>query len=181
MAQATAEGVRLTVDSAAWKAGRVHDALSPVLVELENHGTRPLRISHSQFTLGGPGGFRLQALPPHQVALQNGIAVADPWYGFWPTPWEVRFYRPGLPIWEGPLAYDAAQYRRSGASPALVPDEHVLRHALPEGVLDPHGRVSGYLYFADQPRGTAVTFVATLVDAQTNAVLGDLEIPFTVH
>jgi hypothetical protein len=184
VAEVTAEGVRLRIDSSAWRAGRVRDALSPVLIRLQNGSGRPLRVAYSQFTLSTADGFRIQALPPFQVAVQNASSAVVPdyaWSGFWLAPWQARFYQPGLPIWPGPLAYDPAYYSGwVGAWPPALPDQDVLRRALPEGVVDAGGKVSGFLYFPDQPRGRALTFSASLVDARTNEVFGTIEIPFTV-
>jgi hypothetical protein len=169
VAAETVEGVRLRVDSSAWREGYVRDALSPLQVSIDNGSDRPLRIAYTQFTLSVGKGFRLQALPPFQVAIQNATATAVPycpWVGFWT--WDGRFYDPGYCAGWG------------SAWPAALPDQTVLRHALPEGIVDPGGRVSGFLYFPDQPEGEAVTFVASLVDATTSQVFGTIEIPFRV-
>lgn len=56
----------------------------------------------------------------------------------------------------------------------------MLRRALPEGILDPGGRLEGFLYFPDQPRGTALDLLASLTDASSGQVFGTIAIPFTV-
>jgi hypothetical protein len=184
IAEQTVEGVRLRVDSSAWREGPVRDVLSPVQVEFENGSDHALRVAYSQLTLSDGRGFRLQALPPFQVALENATAAVVPdvaWSRFWLSPWDARFYHPGLPVWSGAWAYDPAYYASGrGGWPAALPDQDVLRRALPEGVLEPGGAVSGFLYFPDQPAGKALTFTATLVDANTNEVFGAIEIPFVV-
>ncbi|WP_242342087.1 hypothetical protein [Anaeromyxobacter terrae] len=182
-AEETVEGVHVIVDSDAWRAGMVRDVLSPVRVTIENGSPRPLRIAYGEFTLGGANGFRLAALPPYQVAARNPMVV-DPGFGgvgFWYAPWAGRYYR-RAPLWlHGEFPLDAAYYDRFyGGWPAALPDEEVLRQALPEGVLDPGGHISGFLYFPDQPRGTALTFFAALVDAATGQSFGTVAIPFTV-
>ncbi len=183
-AEETVEGVHVVVDSDAWRGGSVSDVLSPVRVTIENGSNRPLRIAYDVFTLGGPNGFRLAALPPFRVAAQNAVAVAPAFgfgLGFGYAPW-VGPYFPGAPLWtHGAFAFDAAYYNRFyGGWPAALPDQDVLRNALPEGVLDPGGNVSGFLYFADQPKGTALTFLAALVDADSGQTFGTVAIPFTV-
>ncbi len=184
VAEATADGVRVQVDGDAWKASHVRDVLSPVLVRLENDSQHPLRVAYSEFTLSGGGRFRLQALPPYQVAAANATAVAPAyaWSGFWLAPWDAPYYRPGLPVWGGGLVYDPGYYAGwDGAWPAPLPDRDVVSRALPEGVIDPGGNVSGFLYFPELRKGSAAEFVATLVDAQTNQSFGSIRIPFSVR
>lgn len=181
VAEETVSGVHLQVDSAAWTGGRVSDVLSPVKVTLRNDSEHPLRIAYGAFTLGRPNGFRLQALPPFQVAAQSAAAVAPAyaWTGFSIAPWHARWYGGRFPVWSG-LAFDAPYGPAYGGWPAALPDQDVLRHALPEGVLDPGGKLEGFLYFPDQPRGTALELLAALTDAATGQVFGTIAIPFTV-
>ncbi len=184
VAEHTAQGVHLRVDSGAWRAGSVRDALVPVQVRIENGSGRALRVTHSQFTLNGGAGFRIQALQPLQVAVQNASSAIVPGYeysGFWLAQWQARFYHPGYPIWSGAMGFDSAYYAAwHGAWPASLPDLDVLQRALPEGIADPGGTVSGFLYFPDQPRGKALLFTASLIDAGTNESFGSINIPFIV-
>ncbi len=182
-AEETVEGVRVQVDSDSWRWGRLNEVLVPVLVTIANGASRPVRIGYQQFTNAGPSGFALAALPPYRVAVQNPEPVVPFWAGtgFLYAPWAARFYL-YAPVWTGPFPYDPWYYDQSYAGwPAALPDFEVLRRALPEGVLQPGGTVSGFLYFPDQPKGAAVTFRATLVDANTGQVLGTAAIPFLVR
>jgi hypothetical protein len=181
-AEETVAGVRVIVDSDAWRSGRVRDVLSPVRVTIENRGTRRLRIAYNEFTLGGPSGFRLAALPPYHVAVTNASVVQPAFVGtgFFLTPSAGRFYR-WPSVWSGPFPLDAPYFDRFyPAWPATLPDEEVLRNALPEGVLEPGGSVSGFLYFTNQPRGTQLTFYGALVDADQGQSIGTIAIPFLV-
>ena len=178
VAEETVEGVRVQVDSAAWRSGQLYDVLSPVRVTIENRSGRPLRIAYGQFTLGGPSGFRLAALPPYQAAAADAAAGSvgvPPGFvgsGFFVAPGAVRYYRGVLP-WNGSFPYDPVYYNRwYGAWPSSLPNEELLRQGLPEGVLQPGGHVSGFLYFKDQPKGTALRFYASLVDAETGQSFG---------
>lgn len=182
VAQERVAGVDVQVDSSAWKWGDVEDVLAPVRVTIHDGTARPLRLTYQEFTLGGPSGFRLAALPPYQVAAQSPTPVDPLWEGdgFLYAPWAVRFYRGGAP-WGGPFPYDPDYYDALwGSWPAQLPNQDVLRRALPEGVLQPGGTVSGFLYFQDQPKGTALTFLGTLVDANSGRILGTVAIPFVV-
>lgn len=186
VAEETVEGVRVQVDSAAWTSAPVSDVLSPVRVTIENGSERPLRISYGQFTLGAPNGFRLAALPPYQVfaadiGARSGTVppgfVGD---NFFLAPWAAGYYR-GVAPWYGPFPYDPVYYNRwYGAWPTNLPNEEVLRHALPEGVLQPRGKASGFLYFKDQPKGTELTMYFSLVDGDRGQAFGTIDLPFTV-
>lgn len=58
----------------------------------------------------------------------------------------------------------------------------MISKAIPEGVLEGGGRISGFLYFAQiEPVSTPVTFVVQLVDANTGEQFGTLEIPLRVE
>lgn len=176
-------GVKLQVDSTAWRGGHLDDVLSPVRVRLENGSGRPLRVTYGAFTLGRPDGFRAAALPPLQVAAQNPVAVPQPAFaagGFLVAPWHARYY-PSLGVWSGPMAFDAPYYDRWYGSWPSAPDAEVLRQALPEGVLQPGGHAQGFLYFREVPRGTAVEFLAAFVDAGTGQTFGTIAIPFLVR
>lgn len=185
-AEETVEGVHVVVESDAWRSSPVREVLSPVRVTLENGSPHALRVSYGQFTLGGPSGFRLAALPPYQVVAQDvaasGAAVPPGFVGqnFLVAPWAARYYR-GVAPWYGPFPYDPVYYNRwYGAWPTNLPNDEVIRHALPEGVLQPGGKVTGFLYFKDQPAGTALSFYAALVDANSGESFGTVAIPFTV-
>jgi hypothetical protein len=182
VAEETVDGVRVVVDSTAWRSGTVHDVLVPVKVTIDDNGKHRLRIAYSEFTLGGASGFRLAALPPYQVAANNASVVQPGFFGrrYFLTPWASRFYDwPG--VWQGPFPLDVAYYNQYYAAwPASLPDRDVLRQALPEGVLEPGGEASGFLYFADQPKGTQLTFLMSLIDADLGQSIGTVAIPFVV-
>jgi len=158
----------------------VYDVLAPVRVTLDNKGTHRVRIAYGDFTLGGPSGFRLAALPPHQVAADNASAVQPGAFGrrYVLVPWASRFYDGER---QGAYPVETGYYGRYYvASPATLPDQDVLRRALPEGVLEPGGEASGFLYFADQPKGTPLTFLVSLVDADLGQSIGTVSIPLVV-
>ena len=187
-AEEAVEGVRVQVDPEAWRSRSVRDVLSPARVHIENGSSRALRVSYGQFTLGGPSGFRLAALPPYQVVLADAAgsgATVPPGYvgigqGFVVQPGSARYYRGVLP-WYGQFPYDPVYYNRwYGAWPTNLPNDEILRHALPEAVLQPGGKLDGFLYFKDQPPGTALTFYMALVDGSSGEVFGTVAIPFTV-
>jgi hypothetical protein len=186
VAEEAVEGVHVQVDSGAWTSSPVREILSPVRVTIEDGSARALRISYGQFTLGGPSGFRLAALPPYQVVANDVAATAatvPPGFvgqNFFLAPGAAHVYR-GVAPWYGPFPYDPVYYNRwYGAWPTNLPNDEVLRHALPEGVLQPGGKLSGFLYFPEQAPGTGLSFYFSHVDANTGSAFGTIAIPFTV-
>jgi hypothetical protein len=58
----------------------------------------------------------------------------------------------------------------------------MIAEVLPEGVLEPGGRVEGFLYFERvDPQAPRVRFRADLTSADTGEVFGEVSIPFTVN
>jgi hypothetical protein len=63
-----------------------------------------------------------------------------------------------------------------------LPTEDMLEMAIPEGVLEPQGRISGFLYFPRvNPDAERVVFQAALVSARTGEEFGAVEVPFVVE
>ena len=59
---------------------------------------------------------------------------------------------------------------------------HVLRAALPEGVLDDGGVVTGYLFFESPlDKESRVTFEATFGGGDGQTTVASIEIPFKVE
>ncbi|MBE2253878.1 MAG: hypothetical protein IAE78_30390 [Myxococcus sp.] len=182
------------------------DVLTPVHVAFENRSARPLRVSYRDCTLVGRSGFRYAALPPfptpppvgavertgevvladyhpatpvpkgvkprpvHPRAPPSRFFIAPPYVGWypgivvWPHPWHWHVhYAPLYATWQVPL-----------------PTHDMLERALPEGVLQPGGRVSGFLYFQRVERESAVTLEVQLVDAESAQPMGVAQLPFLV-
>jgi hypothetical protein len=57
----------------------------------------------------------------------------------------------------------------------------MLQRALPEGVVEPGGRVGGFLYFQRLEGPGPFTFSVDLVDAKTGERLGVITIPFVAE
>ena len=98
--------------------------------------------------------------PPTPRPARSACHPGSSGSGFFVAPGAARFYRGVLP-WHGAFPYDPVYYNRwYGAWPSSLPNEELLRQGLPEGVLQPGGRVAGFLYFKDQPKGTELSFYA---------------------
>jgi hypothetical protein len=58
----------------------------------------------------------------------------------------------------------------------------MLAKGIPEGVLEPEGRISGFLYFEKLPDNLdRITFEADLINARTGVTLGTVRIPFVIE
>ncbi len=180
---AIAEDARVRVAAAAeaWR-GHPYDlggAVTPMLVVVENNSTRRLRVRYDAFSLVGADGRRFAAIPPFAVtgtvAVPVDAAFAPP-----------AFYSPGWALYGGPFARDPLYGWRwpfFASYPAYVwvrlPTNDMIQRALPEGVVEPGGKISGFLYFEEVARSTReVTFTAVLVDAASDATFGTVRIPF---
>jgi|SRR5581483_6987179 len=230
---AEANGVRITINGDAWQADPVDlgDALTPVLVTIENNSRVPLRVSYQDFSLVGATGFRYAALPPFQVQgqlpvgqreLKPGIVLAAaearpapspvgapppprPEPAPAPLPREPRvrppvvnaphfhhehFYvaprfgplYPGIEAWPYFYPYDQGYYDRFyDMWPETLPTQDMVNQAMPEGVIESQGRISGFVFFQKvAPREQHVRFEMKLVDAHGQREFGDLAIPLAV-
>lgn len=182
------------------------DVLTPVHVAFENRSARPLRVTYRDCTLVGSSGFRYAALPPLPTATPMGaverrgeVVLADyhpatpvhpgppprpvhphaPPSHFYIAPPYVAWY-PGIVVWPHAWYWDVHYPALYASWPAPLPSHDMLEHAVPEGVLQPGGKVSGFLYFQRVERESAVTLEVQLVDAETAQPMGVAQLPFLV-
>jgi hypothetical protein len=181
-------GVRLALIMDAWYGDppNLADAIVPVHVTIENQSPRSLRIRYSELTFVGPI-FDYAPLPPYRLAGRTmTVKSPDPMLvprfsssGFRVAPQNYPNY-PGREVWSGawkdwPLFYELQYPKWTGALPTV----DMIELALPEGVLEPGGRVSGFLYFETLHREAEdPVFEFDLVDARSFLTFGVIRIPF---
>jgi hypothetical protein len=195
------DGVSVTVETNAWQGSRaVTNAVEPIRVTISNQGSSPIRLRYGDFALIDRNGRRYAALPPYRVegtlldpVLADGYAViVMPRFrfrGFYVAPYYSRVY-PGIPVYPrryylyDPFYYD---YYYADMTSAIRPTMEMLSLALPEGIIDSGGSVTGFLYFQRvRPSTETVTLRGTLVSLGTSdsspggAVFGEISIPYTV-
>lgn len=193
---AEAAGVRIVAVAEAWR-GYPEDlgsVVTPILVVVENGSARRLGIRYDRFALESPDGRRLVAVPPFAVSGSVSVRVMAPYYppvvGFGVAPYLSPYY-PGWVVYSGDFPHRRAHdhWRRDWpffmAHPTYawvrLPTTDMIQRALPEGVVEPGGKITGFLYFDELPGSTrAVTFTATLVDAAGETPFGTVRIPFVV-
>jgi hypothetical protein len=177
--QATAEGVTVTVSADAWSGEPAElTEVVPLLVSIENGSRVPIRLRYAEFTLAD-NGERAPALPPFEIKGTEteplGTSAFDgpypyPLRGFSVAPHFSRFY-PRLRPFGGRFAYERLR----------LPTGDMIQKALPEGVIEPGGKVTGFLYFeAIDPRNDMATFTTDLVNASTGDNVGAIRIPLEI-
>lgn len=189
-------GVRMVVQAAAWEARpeSLERELTPLKVTIENHGNQPVRVRYEDFAIETGQGIRYMPLPPLQIrgtaTERADVPVRVPAYvitprftyrGFYVAPWYAPYYtrlRPWAHPWPfSPIYYDTYYPRWT----VKLPTPDMLELAIPEGVIEPGGTVSGFLYFPEIEGDLGrVTFRAELMEGRNGNRLGALELPFEV-
>jgi hypothetical protein len=186
-ATTTAAGVRVEARAGAWQwePRDLQGRLEPLLVHIENTSTTPILLRYNRISLAGSTGQRYAAMPPYDVngTLTAAYTVRNPYYpftGFTVAPY-LRSYYPLMTPFDGPFAYDPLYYDPylTAYRRIQLPTADMVQRALPEGVLEPGGKVSGFVYFEhvdeDIPR---FDFKFEIVDADSNRPVGTASIPF---
>ncbi len=192
-AVAADSGVQVAASTGAWEARPfdLETELTPVLVEILNQSSRPLRIGYEAFWFSSQRGRivrRLTALQHSGADRPAGLRAGNLTTlirGFGGAPY-LRGYYPMLGIYSGPFAFSDGYYGTylpvwSGYRRIELPTEDMLERALPEGVVEPGGRVGGFLYFQRIKGAGPFTFNADLVDARSGERFGGIVIPFVAE
>jgi hypothetical protein len=177
-AVAESAGVRLVL-TGVWKGnpGDLWQVVTPVRVTIENHSGVPLRIHYKQFELTGPSGVTVHAIPPFRIQRPGVVTPYYPYTDFYIPPVFSPWY-PSFPLWNVPFDYDPFYFDNYYVWQQPLPSQDMLSKALPVGVLDNGGHMTGYLYFQKVAKEVPeVTFTANLVDAKTNKDIGKISIP----
>jgi hypothetical protein len=183
---AEVHGVTVIARSDAWSGFPPDlDRVTPILVTIENNSSVPLRLRYNEFRLEAQEtGETFAAIPPFDIRGTEVEPITALGYsGFWVAPYYAPFY-PGLRPYYGAFPFD--HYYYDTYYPTWVdiqlPTGDMIQKALPEGVLDPGGRVTGYLYFHNVKRtAKVVVFTDELVNASTGDAFGTIRIPFEVE
>jgi len=177
-AAGVAGDVDIVAGAGAWRGwpSDLSRFVTPIHVSLVNRGAAPVRVSHDDFALVA-NGRRLSAVLPYEV---RGVVYEPP-----PATLPSAGFSPGTA--DPPSAGDWAlrgSAMAAEADPARVgeqfalPSPDVLDRALREGVVQPGGRASGFVYF--EPLGAhpgPVDLAVRLLDARTGQTIGHVVIP----
>ena len=181
-----AAGVGCSADTGAWpeRAPKPPDNVVAVKVRVRNQSGKAIRLLAEDFVLVGKSGHKYRPIPVLPLDAEN-LPRLNPVYAsvkFYVAP-RFRSAYPTLEPWSAGLARDQALYDRlfdrwGKRRPTL----EMIRMALPEGVLENGGLISGFLFFEspldDEDR---VTFQADFVPGDGSGTVAAIEIPFRVR
>jgi hypothetical protein len=188
-------GIRLEARPNRWPGeAPIAMEVTPLRVTIENNGNRPILIRYSEFALVGAAGQKYAALPPFDikgsvsqpVLVQRHAPIVAPGFvarSFAVSPIYGPIY-PAFPIMDGAFPYDPFYFDRyqNYWIERPLPTADMVQFALPEGRLDPGGRIDGFLYFEKvAPNTGRVEFRMRVVDAQGRQEKGSVVIPFLVQ
>jgi len=186
-AEVSESGIALEIHTEAWSGtpAGLDRHVSPVLVTLTNDAGEPLRVRYPEFSLTTPTGQEIQPISPFEIegtAAQRIDRYAYPHRGFLVAP-HIHDHR-AFDVFEGPFMHDAAFYEvhRFDHFPDYrtreLPTDDMLQRALPEGVLEPGGSITGYLYFEHiEDEAERATLAFDLTTATTGQSLGTMTLP----
>jgi len=178
-------GVEVIAAANAWRGfpPDLDGAVTPLLVTLTNGSERHLELRYEYFSLVARGGVTYAALPPFQIddIVYAPASMTTPPLGFGVAPYLHPWY-PGWSVWDGPFPYRATYYDNfyTAFQRVALPTGDMIQKALPEGVLSPGGRITGYLYLEHVEGAHDIDFVTQLIDARSGEAFGTVEIPFVV-
>jgi hypothetical protein len=180
-------GVEVLINGDAWRSNPrdLDKVMTPVRVTIQNRSDTPIRVSYKAFALETPANVRMNPLPPFSMRTAGPARtaiVADPAFDYdrFYLPSFYAPYYPTMRTWASAFPYDPGFYDRGFVEWRVeLPTEDMLRMALPEGVIDPGGSLSGFLYFPDVPpkeRGV-FTLHADFPKEQGGHSLASVQIP----
>ena len=195
-AMATVSEVRVTADPGEWPGSyEIASEVTPIQVTVDNNGNFPVRVRYSEMKLVAPDGRTLTALPPYRIegtAEQPVVArglydpIASPaftWNRFSVAPYYATVY-PNATAWNRPFAWDPLYYDNTFGfwEQTALPTPAMLARALPEGVVEPGGEVTGFVYFEDLDlsEDERVGFRFDIVNARTGREIATASMPFVV-
>ncbi len=185
-----AAGVRIVANGDAWHGNPINlgSVVTPIKVRIYNTNAAPVQIRYRDFNVTA-AGFKSAALPPYRVRSAANVGrrygLLTPGFaysGFFLAPYYAPFYRWRFRLWRGPFEWDRDWYAGRFAMwnrSVRLPTADMQAKAIPEGVLEHDGQLSGFLYFRKvRGRHEPVTLSFDVVNARTRARLGTVEIPF---
>lgn len=176
-------GVTIVASADAWRGypGELDDVVTPMLLTFTNDSDRRLALRYEALGLVTPGGVLYAAVPPFEVTgvVYEAVEQGDIAGGF--TPYYHYSWYPGGSIYGGSLMYRPYPGPYTALERVPMPSGDMVQKALPEGVIAPGGRVSGFVFFEKVEDVRRVTFVARLIDAGTGEQFGEVALPFVVE
>ncbi len=182
-------GVEILTNTDAWSGDpRQFNRLLPILVVITNDSDVPLRVRHSDFSLVTSAGERVTATTPFDLDIVEVEAYDTPIYPYAAlshraySPYRVssfsRFGHYGRFGHSGGFGYHFGSLYYSPFRRIELPTTDMVAKALPERILEPGERTSGFLFFKEFSHDfDRVEFEVELVNAETRHRFATLEIP----
>ncbi|HEX6135921.1 MAG TPA: hypothetical protein VFZ24_18250 [Longimicrobiales bacterium] len=188
-AMATEAGVTVEARAGAWRGlpENLEAESIPLLVEITNDSEHTIRLRYNDLMLVAPDGRTFRAIPPFRVEGEVAQRVDVPAFearGFRIAPYLSRWY-PRYTVVRREFLFDPLYYNTYVPQFLQIdlPTADMIQMALPEGVLDPQGRITGFVYFEDVEDLDipSVDFTVKLIDAESGNQFGTVRIPFVVQ
>lgn len=177
--------VSVLIETQAWSGDpAILPKVTPVRVTIQNKSGNLIRIRSSEFAFVSDNGQRYSALPPYDVkgSVEKPITPGFACDHFMIAPYYSGYY-PDIEACPDDFTYDQAYFDNYYPDWAQfqLPTREMLRLALPDGVVDVGGYVSGFLYFQNiSTQEQQVKFIAKLINAVNGDLLGTVSMPFKV-
>ena len=177
--------ISLLIETQAWSGDpAVLPKVTPVRVTIQNKSGNLLRVRSSEFAFVSKDGLRYAALPPYDIkgSVEAPVTPGFACDQFLIAPYYSSFY-PDMKACPDDFAYDQPYYQTYYPAWAQfqLPTREMLRLALPDGVIDVGGYLSGFLYFQNiPPDAQQVKFIAKLINAVNGDLMGTISLPFKV-
>lgn len=181
--------VRVIAQAREWPGpARIAEVVTPLRIVIENGSQRPLEVRYSSFEIAALAGETYRAIPPRRV---TGVVDTEEYirpgftYGrFYAAPYNHGYYS-GVPTYRGEFPLEGSYHERHydyWDGRAVLPTPQVIARALPEGVLNPGGRLDGYVYFEkpQQKQGTGVALQVRLKATDSAEPFVSVSLPFVL-
>lgn len=179
--------IHILVETQAWPGDppQIKSKVIPIRVTIKNKSGNLLRVRTSEFAFENNNGKRYPALPPYNIkgTIEEPFNPGFSYDHFLIAPYYSSFY-PKISPCPNDFMYDQTYY--DTFYPALIqyrlPTKEMIRLALPDGVIDVGGYLSGFLYFQNIPtKEREIKFVAKLINAVSGDLMGTISIPFIIN
>jgi hypothetical protein len=186
----TDAGVRLVANLDDWRglADRLPDELTPIKIRIVNRGDEPVSILYQALTLRGHKGrvyHAVPAIPLDHARLLERTGPIRPVFAASSFDVAARYRDayPDLRVWPRHLKRDDSYYERAYERwSGHPPGRELCRMALPEGVLEPGGEITGYVYFENPTSSeSALALTAHLASGRDDRPVASIKIPLRVE
>lgn len=177
--------ISVLIETQAWSGDpAILSKVTPVRVTIQNKSGNLIRVRSSEFAFVSDNGQRYSALPPYDVkgSVEKQVTPGFACDHFMIAPYYSGYF-PDIEACPDDFTYDQVYYNNYYPDWAQfqLPTREMLRLALPDGVVDVGGYVSGFLYFQNiSTKEQRVKFIAKLINAVNGDLMGTVSMPFKV-